>query len=65
MIGKKHEPPLYIDMDFDEALERYVGTDPKQVEKIETKKKAGRTKRPARRVDGNGERQSGRGRQRS
>ncbi len=65
MTGKKYEPPLYIDMDFDEALERYVGTDPKEVGKLEAKKKAGRKKRPARRVDGNDERQSGRGRERS
>ena len=65
MTDKKYELPLYIDMDFGEALERYVGTDPKEVGKLEAKKKAGRKKRPARRVDDNGERQSGRSRQRS
>ena len=62
MTGKKYEPPLYIDMDFDEALERYVGTDPKEVEKLGVRKKAGRKKRPAR-VDDKGERQGGRERQ--
>ena len=64
MTGKKYEPPLYIDMEFDEALERYVGTDPKEVAKLGARKKAGRKKRPAP-VDDNGERQSGRGRERS
>jgi hypothetical protein len=31
MTGKKYEKPLYIDMDFDEALERFGTTDPKEV----------------------------------
>lgn len=65
MTGKKYELPLYIDMDFDEALKRYAGTDPQEVGKLEGKKKAGRKERPARKVDGNGERQSGRSRKRS
>ena len=63
MTGKRHEPPLYIDMVFDEALERYVGTDPKEVEKLGAKKKAGRKKRPAQVDDNKGERQGNRERQ--
>jgi hypothetical protein len=31
MTGKKYEPPLHIDMDFDEALERFVGVTPKEM----------------------------------
>jgi len=30
--GKKLEPPLKLDMDFSEALRRFVKTDPKEVE---------------------------------
>ena len=30
---KQVEPPLGLDMPFDEALERFIGTDPKEVEK--------------------------------
>lgn len=30
--GKKLEPKLYLDLDFDEALERFAQTDPKEVD---------------------------------
>lgn len=30
--GKKLEPSLGLDMPFDEAMERFIRTDPKQVE---------------------------------
>jgi hypothetical protein len=32
MTGKKLEKPLYLDMDFGEALTRFTRTDPKEVE---------------------------------
>jgi len=32
MTGRKLDRPLYIEMDFDEALTRFVKTDPKEVE---------------------------------
>lgn len=39
MTGDKYEPPLFIDMDFGEALERFGQTDPKEVkESIERAK---------------------------
>lgn len=38
--GKKRERPLYLDMDFGEALERFAQTDPKEVaESIQRAKK--------------------------
>jgi hypothetical protein len=41
--GTKLDPPLRLDMSFEEALERFIGTDPKEVdESIERSK----TKRP-------------------
>jgi hypothetical protein len=40
--GKKLEPPLKLDMSFDEALRRFVATKPKEVdeniERAKTKK---------------------------
>lgn len=33
-MARKNEPPLYLDMNPDEALERFIGTDPKEVEKL-------------------------------
>jgi hypothetical protein len=40
--GKKLEPPLKLNMDFDEALRRFVATKPKEVdeniERAKTKK---------------------------
>lgn len=46
--GDKQEPPLHIEMDFGEALERFGRTDPKQVEasiKRAKQKKAGPPKK--------------------
>ncbi len=38
--GGKQEPPLHLEMDFGEALERFARTDPKEVERsIERAKK--------------------------
>lgn len=34
MTGKKYEPRLYLDMDFEEALERFGTTDPKEVKEL-------------------------------
>lgn len=31
MTGKKYDDKLFLDMPFGEALERFAGTDPKQV----------------------------------
>ncbi|WP_374309151.1 hypothetical protein [Methylocella sp.] len=37
--GKKLEPPLKLDMDFGEALERFTGVDPREVaESVERSK---------------------------
>lgn len=48
--GKKYEPPLHIDMDFGEALERFGATDPKELDELlkrdKNKKKAGKAKDP-------------------
>jgi len=38
--GKKYEPPLHIDMDFMEALERFGTTDPKEVKDLMERGKA-------------------------
>lgn len=40
--GTKLDPPLRLDMNSDEALERFLATDPKEVEKsVERSKKKG------------------------
>lgn len=47
--SKKYEPPLHIDMDFMEALERFGTTDPKEVKELmeqSKKKKPPRDKPP-------------------
>ena len=31
MTGKKPEPPLFLDMDFEEALERFIGVEPAEL----------------------------------
>lgn len=46
MTKRKYEKPLYIEMPFEEALGRYAGTDPKELER--PKKKTGDKKPPAR-----------------
>jgi len=38
--GKKREKPLYLDMDPDEALDRFIQTDPKELQRRLDKKKA-------------------------
>jgi hypothetical protein len=47
---RKTEPPLYLDMEFGEALERFVRTDPKEVAELarQAKQAAGppRSRRP-------------------
>lgn len=43
--GKKREKPLYLDMSPDEALERFIQTDPKELKRRLDKKK-GPPKRP-------------------
>lgn len=50
MTGRKYEKPLYIDMDFEEALKRFGTTDPKELPdriKLSQKKKGGGKKPPA------------------
>lgn len=34
-MTRKLERPLYLDMPFDEALTRYIGTDPSEVDPVE------------------------------
>jgi len=49
MTGKKYEPPLHLDMDFEEALERFGGTNKKEVDKLlrrTKRKKAGKAQDP-------------------
>ncbi|MEZ5881144.1 MAG: hypothetical protein R3D35_10850 [Nitratireductor sp.] len=47
---KNYEPPLHLDMDFDEALRRFAQTDKKEAdelsERTRKKKKAGKVKDP-------------------
>ncbi len=50
MTGKKYEPPLHLDMDFEEAFERFAGVDKKESDKLTRqgkKKKPPRAKPPA------------------
>lgn len=50
MIGKKYEKPLFIDMDFEEALRRFGTTNKKEVDVLlrreKQRKKAGKAKDP-------------------
>ena len=41
--SKKYEPPLFLDMDFEEALERFGTADPKEVKDLMEK---GKEKKP-------------------
>ena len=47
---KKHEPSLFLDMDFDESLRRFAQTDKKEADELaaraKSKKKAGKVKDP-------------------
>ncbi|MER9865100.1 hypothetical protein [Mesorhizobium sp. M0185] len=51
MTDKKQEPPLYLDMGFAEALERFAQTDKKEAdelaERAKKKKRPPRDKPPA------------------
>lgn len=56
MTGKKYEKPLYLDIDFGEALERFGTTVPEEVkdlmEREKRKKKAGKGRSlPGSRID--------------
>ena len=45
---KRRDPPLRLNMDFGEALGRFIQTDPAELpEKAQAPPKAGRKKRPA------------------
>ena len=45
---RRRDPPLRLDMDFTEALGRFIQTDPDELpEKAQAPPKAGRKKRPA------------------
>jgi len=49
MTGKTYEPPLYIEMDFEEALARFAQTDKKEADALaqqSKKKKAPEDKPP-------------------
>lgn len=50
MTGRKYEPPLYLDMDFEEALERFGTVDSKEVKvsigRAKVKKPPGPDKAP-------------------
>ena len=50
---KNYEPPLHLDMDFEEALERFSGVDKKEADKLaeQGKKKSPRAKPPATKGD--------------
>jgi hypothetical protein len=51
MTARKYEKPLHIEMDFEEALERFGTTDPAELPeniKLGRKRKAGREGRPPR-----------------
>ena len=51
--SKNYEPPLHIDLDFDEALERFAKTDKCEADKLaeQGKKKSPRAKPPATKGD--------------
>lgn len=40
MKKKKYSPSFYLDMPFGEALERFIGTSPKELEAVMKKSKA-------------------------
>ncbi len=57
-MAGKYEDKMSLEMPFDEALERFIGTDPKEVQANITKSKAAKPpaerKRPARKPDQTG-----------
>jgi len=45
----ENEPPLALDMDFDEAMKRFANTDPREIKKdhrLNHKRKTARKKKP-------------------
>jgi hypothetical protein len=66
MTDTKREKRLWLDMDFSEAMERFVQTDPDElpenVKLRRSKKKAGAKKAPARKSDPKNEPAPNRGR---
>lgn len=53
MTAGKRQPPLWLDMDFAEALTRFAGTDPKEVtESVDRAKeeKPSKARRPRRQI---------------
>lgn len=53
MTAGKRQPPLYLEMDFAEALERFAGTNPKEVDEGMDRAKTGKppeAQRPRRQV---------------
>ena len=50
----RNKPPLYLDMEFEEALGRFMQTDPEELKRNKEKrrKKAGGTRPPAREKGG-------------
>ncbi|MEQ8710615.1 MAG: hypothetical protein RIC36_16655 [Rhodospirillales bacterium] len=51
---KKPQPPLYLDMDWNEALRRFAQTDPSELpdKAKKPRKKRGGTKPPPSEIDG-------------
>lgn len=46
-MTEQREKPLALDMPFDEALERFIGTDPDELpDNVKLRKKKGPPKRP-------------------
>ena len=46
MTSKKTEPPLALDMPFDEALRRFIQTDPKEVAPPQSRRPKGAKPKP-------------------
>jgi hypothetical protein len=46
MTSKKTEPPLFIDMDFGEAMKRFAQTRPEEVEPPPSRKRKGAKPKP-------------------
>lgn len=44
--SRKPLPPFWLDMDPDEALERFAGTDPQEVEQLIARSKGKKPKKP-------------------
>lgn len=46
MTGKKTEPPLHLDMPFDEALRRFIQTKPEELPAAPGRRKKGAESKP-------------------